>query len=276
MSADTYAIQGLIDSHFHLSVMAAKNLDVQPILQEMMASGFAGGIDIGTEGFDITERLELLSAWPTIRVAAGFGPWSAQGELSLSALLDSALSLWRNLPIDAIGEAGLDFYWNHGTVERQKELFMRQIEISQELQLPLIIHSRDADQAMIEIIKQYHFPYGGILHCFSSSAELAEVGVASNLAISFAGSLTYKNSHALQTIAKEIPFESLLVETDSPYLAPHPKRGTLNTPLNIIHTYRFLAQLRQIELPLLVEQVRINFEGLSGTVSKRAEAVTAG
>lgn len=274
MSTESYSIPGLIDSHFHLSAMADKGLEVQPILQKMIDSGFVGGIDVGIEGFDITERLEVLSAWPTIRLAAGFGPWSAQGELPLEKLLDSAREQWRTVPLDAIGEAGLDFYWNYGTVERQKELFIRQIEISQELKLPLIIHSRDADQAMIDILKGFNFPYGGILHCFSSSASLAEAGLDSNLAISFAGSLTYKKNDALQTIAREIPIESLLVETDSPYMAPQPVRGTLNTPLQIIHTYRFLAKLRQMELPLLIEHVRANFERLSGTVSKRALVAT--
>ena len=164
--------------------------------------------------------------------------------------------------VDFIGEIGLDNYWNYGTKERQKELFVAQIKYATRCKKPIIIHSRDADTEMIQTLNEVDLPHGGIMHCYSSGWELLETAIEKGLYISFAGPITFKNAKELHKMVSYVPLHLLLLETDSPYLAPHPHRGKINTPLNMRYIYDQAALLREMEVEDLIKVIQQNFESL--------------
>lgn len=269
MSNAESTITGMIDSHFHVLEMRKRTIDCEQLFSSLFENGFAGGMDIGVDAQDVSERFEILQNWPNVRIAAGLGPWHAQGDHDLDKLVGDVARQWEALPIDCIGEIGLDNYWNYGTRERQERLFILQLDVAEQLGLPVAIHMRDADGQMQSIIKSRAFPYGGILHCYASSLEFAERAMKQNLLISFAGPITYKNNNALREILSKIPDESLLLETDSPYLAPHPFRGKTNTPMYIGYIYREASRIRSTSVESLVDVVKHNFERVMGSSAKR-------
>ena len=147
-----------------------------------------------------------------------------------------------------IGEGGLDYFYNMDNMKLQKRSLEVQINVARSTNLPMIIHSRDADNDMIEILKSEYKngPFRAILHCFSSGEELAYCGLDLDFFISFSGILTFNSAKNIQKIAKNIPLNKILVETDSPYLAPSPVRGSVNEPKNCLHTAQFLSKLRNV------------------------------
>lgn len=253
-------MHGLIDSHFHLLALRQKNVDILHLLKELFESGFYGGIDIGIGKEDLKERKLLLKDYPQIKVAAGIGPWGAQ-EL-LQGDLEAFRALCHTHDIDALGEIGLDFYWNYGTPERQRNLCIEQIELANELKVPTIFHTREADEAMTKLLKEVSLPHSGILHCFSSTWTLAKIALDKGLYISFAGPITYKKSDTLRSVLAKVPLEQLLLETDSPYLAPQKYRGEINTPLYIGEIYQEAARVKGIPLEQLIEAIKRNFTTL--------------
>ena len=146
----------------------------------------------------------------------------------------------------AIGEIGLDYYWDKTFVEKQKEFFIRQIELANQVRLPINIHIRDAMRDAVEILKGNadKLVSGGVMHCYSGSAETAKELLKLGLYISFGGTVTFKNSRKAQEVAAIVPINRILTETDSPYLAPEPKRGTVNSPKNIPFVVSKLAEIR--------------------------------
>lgn len=158
-----------------------------------------------------------------------------------------------------IGEIGLDYHWNYGTEGDMESLFEAQLELAGALDLPVAIHNRDADEQTIRILRRHHVARGGIIHCFSSDRAAAEAFLELGYHISFAGNVTYKSNSKLVEALKAVPLDRLLLETDSPYLAPVPMRGRVNTPLNIAHTYAFVAAVKGIDAEALDRIVRDNF-----------------
>ncbi len=254
--------KGLIDSHFHLLSMKEKGFCIQSVLDEMMKHSFSGGIDIGIRENDHTKRVNLLKEYPLIRIASGIGPWGASYEASVEVMVEKLSTLFTERKPDAIGEIGLDFYHNYGTKEKQEELFIKQIELARTLKLPIIIHTRDADDEMMNLLDQYSFPYGGIIHCFSSSIDFAHFAISKGFLLSFAGPITYKKNENLREVLYHTPLSSLLLETDSPFLAPQPKRGKPNTPTYISYIYEEAARVKNIEIDTLIEGVKRNFDTL--------------
>lgn len=247
------------DTHFHLASMREKGVDIDNL-------DLNYGMDAGCEADDITYRLPLIEKHPGIVYAMAAGPWCAAKEESAA---DQVAILKRNILLHhpvCIGEIGLDAFHKYGSEEKQEELFRLQIELADELDLPIAIHTRDADEKTIEILNDYDFKRRGIMHCFSGSTELAETALQKGFFLSFAGNVTYKANKHLQQIAKDIPLDSLLLETDSPYLAPVPLRGSLNTPLNIEYTYGFVAESRGMGVLELKEAVKENFKTFLGLI----------
>ena len=232
----------ILDTHFHLLSMKEKNLPTE--ISESLI-----GTDIGCSPEDIDERLVLLQGRQGIRTSQGAGPWCLDDGM---ADIDSLMSrLEENLErIDStfIGECGLDFYWKYGTPAEQEELFIRQIELSNKLMRPIIIHSRDADSAMLDIIGRSNFQASGIMHCYSSGPQCLERILDKGLYVSFAGNVTYKANVGIQEAARFVPDDRILYETDAPYLAPVPMRGKPNRPEYTAYTSAFIAQLRGEEV----------------------------
>lgn len=243
------------DSHFHLETMQEKGIDIY-------ALDITSGMDIGCVPEDIQKRAEIIKHFKGIRFAVAAGPWCVKDEQNSEALISALICNLGVRAVDCIGEIGLDYFRNYGTRERQKELFIRQIELANDLDLPIAIHSRDADKDMIEILKNYPLKRRSIMHCFSSDHKLAEVALEQGFFVSFAGNITYKGNEMLREVLKTIPDDRLLLETDSPYLTPIPYRGRLNTPERIATTYDFVASLKGMELENLKKLIKKNFDSI--------------
>ena len=205
---------------------------------------------------------ERLAAAPALYFAAGFHPSNLQGyqkgdEECLASLLQSPKGV-------AVGEIGLDYHYEDTDEAAQKRAFCAQLELAEALCLPVIIHSRDAAADTLRILKDNRAKLraGGVMHCFSGSPETAKEYLKLGLYISFAGPVTFKNARRLDEVAKMVPPERILAETDSPYLAPEPFRGTLNTPKNVVQVYEKLAQLRGEELFALAARIHENAKTL--------------
>ena len=205
---------------------------------------------------------ERLAAAPALYFAAGFHPSNLQDyqtgdEERLASLLQSPKGV-------AVGEIGLDYHYEDTDEAAQKRAFCAQLELAEALCLPVIIHSRDAAADTLRILKDNRAKLraGGVMHCFSGSPETAKEYLKLGLYISFAGPVTFKNARRLDEVAKMVPPERILAETDSPYLAPEPFRGTLNTPKNVVQVYEKLAQLRGEEVFALAARIHENAKTL--------------
>lgn len=165
---------------------------------------------------------------------------------------DYIYELVKNPKVVAVGEIGLDYHWG-GDKERQKELFIKQIEIANELGKPVVIHSRDADMDMLEILKNNKIENGFVMHCFSSSVEILKEVLKLGAYVSIAGPVTFKNARSLVEVSKLVPEDKLLIETDAPYLTPEPFRGKRNEAAYVVHTAQKIADLREISLEKLAE-----------------------
>jgi len=251
--------KNLIDSHFHLLEMEKRGIDITQFLSQLADTDIAGGMDIGISADDIDQRIALTASYPQIRLSAGIGPWGAQGEQKIETMVAELAKRIEGKPVDALGEIGLDWYWNYGSVDRQLQLFHLQLELAQQLALPVVIHTRDADQSMREALQQASCMHGGIIHCFSGSWELAREALDLDMYISFAGTITFKKNGHLREVLARIPSDRLLLETDSPYLAPVPHRGKTNTPLYMTHIYHVAAQVRSVSIEELADQIEQNF-----------------
>ncbi len=247
----------IFDSHFHLLSMKKKGLDTT------LESDIIG-IDVGTDLHDISDRLELIALYDNLQFSQGIGPWAVDdddyaGEEKYACCLMEDI---RKFGGAFIGECGLDYHWMYGTKEKQVALFKAQIELSNYLGLPIIIHTRDADDDITKIISDSSFQYGGIMHCFSSGWEVAKKALDKNLMISFSGNVTYKSNTIIREAMTKIPLDMLLFETDSPYLAPVPFRGKPSRPEMTEFTAAFIAQNRGIGKEDLKAQVLANFRHL--------------
>ncbi len=246
----------LIDSHFHLRSMQRKGVQVEALL-EAMQEACMQGIEIGLDCDDLAERTILLAPYPFIQLSAGIGPWGARDALDeqLSAL-NAQLAV--NM-VAAIGEIGLDNHHKYGTIENQEYLLVKQIELANSISKPVIFHNREADEQFISLLRRTSFAKRGIFHCYQGGPTLAELAIEQGFYLSFAGPLTYKANTSMQQLFASLPLENLLLETDSPYLSPNPIRGSVNTPLAMQHIYAYAAELRNMPLQALVEQLKANF-----------------
>ena len=271
------------DTHFHLLEMRSRGIDIENFLESAfpkgaMGTGEAGhvidgdaapadalsfGLDIGLAADDVGERARLAEGHPGLFLSVGMFPGAVlepdwRGKI---AALDRSASASR---VIAIGETGIDLHWKYGTLGEQIELFEGQIGCANSHGLPIVVHTRDADAETIETLRRIPPRAGGIIHCFSSGRETASRFIDAGFHISFAGNCTYPGARGIQEAAAWAPLDRILVETDAPYLAPQPIRGTVNTPLSIHHTYRFIAALRHIDANTLIEQVNRNIAELFG------------
>ena len=232
----------VIDTHCHLD-FPDFDAERDAIVGRALAQGVTRMVTISTrvKKFDIYR--EIAERYEPVFFSVGTHPHNAAEEPDVTAADLVALS--QHPKCVAIGEAGLDYFYDHAPREAQAESFRAHIAASRETGLPLVIHSRDADADMAAILTEETgkggFPF--ILHCFSSGAALAETGVRLGGYVSFSGILTFKKSEELRAIAARVPYDRLLVETDAPYLAPVPFRGKTNEPGHTVHTARVLGDV---------------------------------
>jgi len=252
-------MEHIIDTHFHLLHMHKQGIDVEAFLSEELADKLAFGIDIAVDEQNFEKRIELAACCPNIYHSVGLSPSCAEySEKQMENALAAVERQASKQKVIAIGEMGMDFHWNYSTPEKQKQLFKRQIEIANRVNVPVIIHNRKADKDVLQVLQETPPQNGGIMHCYSSSAELVNQFVQLGMYISFAGNVTFKNAEYLRQAAQMVPSGRILVETDSPFLSPEPERGKTNTPLKIEHIYNVIAKVRNINTKTLFDTVSNN------------------
>ena len=230
------------DSHCHVDEEAFDE-DREEVLSRMKANGITRCAVIGSDMETSRRAAAFAAAHSGIVAAGGFHPHEASRFQEED--LDELREMYRNSRIRAIGEIGLDFYHDHSPRDVQREVCIRQMELAWELKAPVAYHIRDAHQEMLDIMKSMKARLtGGIIHCFSGSAENAKEYLKLGYYISFAGPLTFRKAPRLQEAARLIPKERLMIETDSPYMAPEPVRGRRNEPTNVRYVGLKMAELR--------------------------------
>lgn len=232
----------LIDSHAHLTNFE----DVESLIERASHAGVDTIINICTNPAEVERGLILAKQFPWIYNAAATTPHDAEkeGNLFFPQIEDYA----RSGALIAVGETGLDYHYYSSSKEAQQSLLVKYLALAQECSLPVIIHCREAFADLLDIIDAKYKDGPGVLHCFTGNLAEAEELIARGWYISLSGIVTFKKSQDLQAIAKMIPNERLLIETDSPYLAPISRRGKVNEPAYLLETAHFIAALRGISL----------------------------
>ncbi|WP_457644256.1 TatD family hydrolase [Persephonella sp.] len=231
----------MIDTHAHLDMLKSE----EDVLESIEKLDYI--ITIGCDREEILKAVKLAERFENVYASIGFHPYD------VNDIDDRDLDNLRNLAIEnrkvvAIGETGLDFYRDITPPDKQKYFFERQIQISKELELPLVIHSRSADKKTIEILEKYYpYPASGVMHCFGGSIDMMRASVEMGFYISFAGNVTYPKADNLREVLKNTPLTRLLLETDSPFLAPQKKRGKPNKPSYIYYTLDYVSSLLGID-----------------------------
>ncbi len=234
----------LFDTHAHLNAVQYEQ-DLEEVIQRAKDEGVSHIVVVGFDRPTIKRAMELTESYDFIYAAVGWHPVDAID------MTDEDLAWIKELAshpkVVALGEMGLDYYWDKSPKEVQKEVFRKQIALAKEVKLPIIIHNREATADILEILKEENaHEVGGIMHCFSGSLEVARQCMDMNFYISFGGPVTFKNAKKPKEVAAAIPLEYLLIETDCPYLTPHPFRGKRNEPSYVKYVAEKIAELREL------------------------------
>ena len=247
----------LVDSHCHLDFpdLAA---DLDGILARMAEAGVERAMCISVTLPDLPRVIALAERHPQLWATVGVHP---DYEDTAEPSVDELVRLADHPRVLAIGETGLDYYRLNGDLDWQRERFRRHIRAARRVNKPLVIHTRQASADTLRIMaEEGAAEVGGVMHCFTESQAVADAAIAMNFVISFSGIVTFKNARELQEVARTIPLQSMLVETDSPYLAPVPHRGKTNQPAWVRHVAEFIAQLRGVAPEVIAEATTTNFE----------------
>jgi len=254
----------MIDSHAHLE-MEAFDGDREDVLQRARAAGVETILSLGLmdEGASYRKAFQIVDDHPELLTAIGCHPHDAKGFGNEGEELLRVLSQRPRLV--AIGEVGLDYHYNWSPPETQRDVFRRQIRVARGLGLPLIIHQREAEQDLIAILDEENSGgVRGILHSFTADRETARAAIERGFLISFSGIVTFKNAEPLRSVARELPLDKILVETDCPYLAPVPHRGRRNEPAFVRETAACLADVKGLTLKEIEAATDENFRRLFG------------
>ncbi len=248
----------LADSHCHLE----NNAEVDSVIKRAQVVGVEYILDVGANITHLSEHLDIARRYDHVYTSVGAHPQEATEFGDLKAI--DILRACENDKVIAIGEAGLDYYYNPDTKDQQIALFKEHIAAAQASQLPLVIHNRESDEDMIELLSSAYDKktFKAIIHCYSSSKRLAEVALEMGFYISASGIITFKKSEEIRANFADIPLDRLLVETDAPYLAPEPKRGKVNEPANVVLTAQKLAEIKQVSFTEISEVTTNNFKRL--------------
>jgi len=237
----------LIDTHCHLTFEQLAD-DVENVLARSRAGGVTGWITIGTDPQHNRKAIELTGKFENMYAAIGIHPHDAK-DMTADTLTELK-ELAQSEKVVAIGETGLDFHYNFSNQPDQKRAFAQQLTIARELNLPVIVHCREAFDETMDILEQFGPGVTPVVfHCFSGSAEQAKIVLDKGFYISFTGVVTFKNAEATRQAAGIVPADRLMLETDCPYMSPEPMRKQkVNEPALMVHTAKYLAKLKQMDL----------------------------
>ena len=247
----------LVDSHCHLDFNDFEE-DFEDMLARAREKGVTAMLNAGNNIDELDKQLEISEKYPFIYTAVGVHPHNAAEYENIKA--EDFIAKAGHKKVVAIGECGLDYYYDYSPKDVQVKVFVEQIKAARETGLPLIIHTRDADDDTIEILKEEYKKgaFSGEIHCFSSSKKLADFALSIGFYISASGIITFNKSAELRDIFAEVPRDKLLVETDAPYLTPMPFRGKMNEPLMTRYTLEFIAKELRISAEDLAEKTYEN------------------
>lgn len=237
----------LIDTHAHLDEQSFET-DLEEVVRRAGEQGVEAILTIGVTAESSQAALLLAKRFPQVSAIVGIQPnyvtEAGPDDFDLIAGLAS------DPHVVAVGETGLDRYWDTSPLELQKEYFRRHIDLSRHVDKPFVVHCREAEQDVVALLRREanEGPLVGVMHSFAGDLETAQACLELGLYISFAGMVTFKSNQALRDVARAVPLDRVLVETDSPYLAPTPLRGKRNEPANVVHTARCLAELHGLSL----------------------------
>ncbi len=256
-----------VDSHAHIGG-EEYDADRNEVIERARAAGVSAILNIGSgePASGVFERaIEVAEQYEDVYAAIGVHPHDALlFDEGVAAHLEQLLG--GSSRVVALGEIGLDYHYDHSPREVQRKVFARQLRMACDLALPVIIHSREADTETIEILRDewQDSVRGGVMHCFGGSASMAEDALQLGMMISFAGNITFKNAENLRAVARRIPLERLLIETDCPYLTPVPFRGKRNEPARVLEVARQIAELKNIPVEEVGCVTTANFSHLFG------------
>ena len=264
----------LIDSHCHIDGEAF-DADRDEVVARAKDAGVAAMLNVGTgdpHSDDFRKAVAVTEKYVNVFASVGVHPHDA--KLYDDKAENHLIELAKSERVIAWGEIGLDFYYDHSPRDVQREVFRRQIKTAKDLNLPVIVHSRDANEDTVDILEEEFSQkpdrkgrpksHVGVMHCFGGTARMAEELMSIGFLISFAGNVTFKKAENLRDAARIVPLDKLLVETDCPFLTPVPNRGKRNEPSYVVHTAQFLADFFGIEIERLAAQTTQNFNTIFG------------
>ncbi|MEW8337700.1 MAG: TatD family hydrolase [Candidatus Thiodiazotropha sp.] len=249
----------LVDSHCHLDRvgLAPYEGDFARLMSDTLAQGIDHLLCVSIDLESWPAMVALVADYPQVSVSVGVHPNDKERR---EPEVDELLRLSRSEKVVAIGETGLDYYHGEGELDWQRDRFRRHIRAARAAAMPLIIHTRDARTDTIRIMQEEGAAEtGGVMHCFTENRWMAEQALAMGFYISFSGIITFKNAAELRDVARQVPMDRLLVETDSPYLAPVPHRGKPNQPIHVRHVAECVAELKGTSLEAIADQTTANF-----------------
>ncbi|MFE0345614.1 TatD family hydrolase [Priestia megaterium] len=252
----------LFDTHVHLNAEQYED-DLQEVINRALEKGVQNMVVVGFDEPTIKKAIQIAETYDFIYASVGWHPVDAVD------MTDEHLAwieeLAQHPKVVALGEMGLDYHWDKSPKEVQKDVFRRQIRLARKVNLPIIIHNRDATEDVVTILKEEHVEeVGGIMHCFTGSIEVAKQCMDMNMYISFGGPVTFKNAKKPKEVATELPLDKLLIETDCPYLTPHPFRGKRNEPGYVSYVAEQIAELKGITYEELAAITTVNAKKLFG------------
>lgn len=245
----------IFESHAHYDSHQFDE-DREVLLGSMQENGVGTVVNICADWDSVTEVVEMVQNYPFMYSAVGLHP-DEVGDLD-EERFEFLKTQCQKEKVVAVGEIGLDYYWDNESHDLQKKWFVRQLELARELSLPVIIHSRDAAEDTLQIMKEHAQGLRGVIHCFSYSKELAEEYVKMGFYIGIGGVVTFKNGKKLKEVAEVVPLERILLETDCPYLAPEPYRGKRNSSTYIPHIAQAIADIKGCTCEDVVAQTEAN------------------
>jgi TatD DNase family protein len=248
----------LIDTHAHLDDEQFR-ADLRAVLERAAAAGVGSIVTIATTAASSAASLQLAAQHASLRATVGLQPNNLAHEPP--SAWDEVVRLATHDHVVGIGETGLDRHWSYTPFAQQEDYFARHLELARKHGLPVVIHCREAETDVVRMLRENferHGPVRGVMHSFTGDRATAGACLAMGLFVSFAGMVTYKNAQALREVARSVPLDRLLVETDSPYLAPVPMRGKRNEPAYVVHTAACLAGLHGMDLEALAEKITRN------------------
>lgn len=250
----------LIDSHVHLDDKRFE-VDRHNLIESLRSNNIEMVINIGADLKTSVASVDLANKYPNVYAAVGVHPHSAKEVNTM--VMEQLKDLASNNKVVAIGEIGLDFYYDNSPRDLQRKWFIEQLKLAKELDLPVIIHTRDAAQETFDILRNnQNGNVRGVLHCYSGSKEMALEYVKMGFHISLGGSVTFKNARVVREVAEVVPLDKLLIETDCPYLTPEPYRGKRNEPLYVKYVAEKLAEIKKISYEEFVKATNRNTKEL--------------